>query len=231
MNIRWLGHSSFLITSEDTSMLVDPFLTGSPTAPEGIIAELDDVDIILLTHGHQDHMGDALDILKKNKATLISSFEICHWMIAKGVSEENCLDMNIGGAVECKGITANMVQAVHSNSILDDGKIIYGGGPSGFVINVSGTAIYHPGDTGVFLDMKLIQELYSPSIGLIPIGGRFTMCPRTAAYACNELLSLETIIPMHYDTFPLLTGKPEEFKELVRRGKVEILKPGESFSI
>lgn len=229
MKVTWLGHSSFCIQSEDVKLLIDPFLSDSPTRPDNIACFIEGTDYILLTHGHPDHVGDALSIITKSNTVAVSSFEICNWLVANGAKRDNCVDMNIGGSVQFRSLKVNMVQAVHSNSLLNaDGTFSYGGYPAGFVIEVGDARIYHSGDTGVFSDMKLIQDIYAPSIGLLPIGGRFTMSPETAAYACNNLLNLKQIIPMHHGTFPLLTGDPYAFKELVTRGEVVVLKPGES---
>lgn len=229
MRITWLGHSSFLLAGDKNKILIDPFISGNPQFPESKKSMLEDVTLILLTHGHGDHLGDAIALAKKTKATVVAIFELAMHVISQGVDSSRVIDMNIGGGVEHNGVTVHMVQALHSNSILVGHSFAYGGFPTGFVVELEGSRIYHAGDTGVFSDMKLIQDLYQPTIGLLPIGDRYTMGPKEAAYACNELLDLKTIIPMHFDTFPVLTGKAAAFKNLVRRGEVVVLSPGETF--
>lgn len=231
MHITWLGHSSFLLSGEHREILIDPFVSGNPAFPSAMKAALDDVDVILLTHGHSDHLGDAVALAKKTKAIVVAIFELAMYVIGQGVDEARVIDMNIGGSVDLDGIKVHMVQALHSSGIKVGDHFVYGGCPAGFVVEMEGTRIYHAGDTGVFSDMKLIQELYRPTVGLLPIGDRYTMSPKAAAYACNELMNLETVIPMHFDTFPLLTGKADDFKKLVRRGHVEVLKPGQAFEV
>ena len=228
MQITWLGHSSFLIEGSSVRLLIDPFLSGNPAYENAIKPDLSNLDLILLTHGHGDHLGDAIALAGKTGAKVIAIFELAQYLIRHGVPSENVIDMNIGGGVEVGGVTVHMVQALHSNSIMERGTFIYGGFPTGFVVEMEGSCIYHAGDTGVFSDMKLIQELYQPEIGLLPIGDRYTMSPKAAAYACNELLDLKLIIPMHFDTFQVLTGKADVFKAMVRRGRVEILQAGQS---
>ncbi len=191
---------------------------------------LNDVTHILLTHGHGDHLGDAIKIAQQTQATVVAVFELAQHVIAQGVDANRVIDMNIGGGIHLGGVRVAMVQATHSNSILQGDAFAYGGCAAGFVIAMGGEVVYHAGDTGLFGDMKLIQDFYKPTIGLLPIGDRYTMGPEAAAYACNELLDLKTVIPMHFDTFPLLTGKADTFKSLVRRGQVVVLRPGAFWS-
>lgn len=227
MRITWLGHSSFLLEDDKHKILIDPFVSGNPSFPKERAGSLDDVTHILLTHGHGDHLGDAIKIAKRTKATVVAIFELAQHIIAQGVDADRVIDMNIGGSVDLAGVRVAMVQATHSNSIQKGDVFAYGGCPAGFVIAMGGEVIYHAGDTGLFGDMKLIQDFYKPTVGLLPIGDHYTMGPEAAAYACNELLDLKTVVPMHFDTFPLLTGKAEAFKSLIRRGQVVVVKPGQ----
>jgi L-ascorbate metabolism protein UlaG (beta-lactamase superfamily) len=229
MKLTWLGHSACHLTVAGRSVLIDPFFSGNPKFPDGFEAELQGVDLIMLTHGHADHMGDSLRLAKAFDATVVAMFEICAYLGAEGVDKTE--PMNIGGTIECDGLSISMVNALHSSAIVEDGKPVTMGDPAGLIIRSAEKTVYHAGDTDVFSDMALIQRLYDPKIGLIPIGDRFTMGPATAALACNEYLNLETIIPIHWGTFDLLTGDPETFKSLVKRGVVLTPDPGDPIQL
>lgn len=230
--ITWLGHSTFKLTTPGgKTVLIDPWVAGNPACPEEA-KSLDALDVMLITHAHFDHMGDAVSIAKAHSPQVLAIFEIYQWLESKGV--ENCIGMNKGGTVEVEGLKATMVEAQHSAGLLDDdGKLIYGGEPAGFVLELeTGLSLYHAGDTGVFSGMSIIQELYEPAIAFLPIGSVFTMGPKEAAYACN-LLKSKLVIPMHYGTFPLLTGTPEELKRLVEGMDLEVvaLEPGATHTV
>ncbi|WGF87475.1 metal-dependent hydrolase [Marinivivus vitaminiproducens] len=229
MRLRWLGQSAFHLTTSDRSILIDPFISGSPTAPKDALDGVGTIDAILLTHGHDDHLGDTVDIAKRYGSTLVAQFEICMWANAQGV--EKLQPMNTGGKIDLDGITIAMVQAFHSSAIVRDGVPITMGDPAGLIVTADGTTIYHAGDTGIFSDMALIQRIYQPTVGLIPVGDRFTMGPELAAMACNEFLDLKTIVPIHWGTFDLLTGDPQDFAKRVTRGEVKVLQPGESIDV
>ena len=227
MKITWLGHSAFHFGIDGLDLLIDPFWSGNGKFPAGFEHSLAKVDAILVSHAHEDHMGDAGRLAGKYGATIVAQHEICQYFGRSGLARFE--SMNTGGAVALGGCTIAMVPAFHSSTLVnEDGTVACVGDPVGFVVTGGGHAIYHTGDTGLFGDMALIQKVYRPDIGLIPIGDRFTMGPETAAYACNELLDLKTIVPMHYGTFPVLTGTPEAFKALVKRGHVLVAKPGET---
>jgi L-ascorbate metabolism protein UlaG (beta-lactamase superfamily) len=223
MKVTWLGHSAFCIESEGKKVIIDPFVSENPKFPKDQKGLLNNANYMLLTHMHSDHLGDALELSKKTKK-VVGIFEISTWLASKGAG--NCEGMNIGGTIAREGLVIHMVPAVHSSGFVDNGTMVYGGNPTGYVIEFGGHRIYHAGDTGLFLDMQLIQRLYHPDICLLPIGDRYTMGPVAAAIACNEFFDAETIIPMHFDTFPILTGKSEEFRKLVKRGTVLVLEPG-----
>jgi len=228
MDIQWLSHSAFRIQAEGKTVLIDPFFTGNPASPPDA-ENPGHIDYILLTHGHGDHIGDTVKIAKETGAQVVCIYEIAQWLGGQGY--ENCIGMNIGGTVQADGLSFTMTHAIHSSGYVSEDGVVYMGICAGFVIKGEGKSVYHAGDTDVFSDMALIQKLHEPKIGLLPIGGHFTMDARGAALACNELLDLEVVVPMHYKTFPVLTDSAEEFKKLVKRGRVEALQPGETLSV
>jgi L-ascorbate metabolism protein UlaG (beta-lactamase superfamily) len=230
MKLTWLGHSAFHAEIAGKSVLIDPFFTGNSKYPDGFADKLDRVDFLVLTHGHEDHLGDTADLLKKFNPTLVAMYEIA--MYYGGQGHEKLEPMNIGGSVTNDGLTFTMVNAQHSSAYMEDGKPVTMGDPAGMIIKAPGEkTLYHAGDTEVFSDMALIQRLHQPQVGLIPVGDRFTMGPETAAIACNEFLNLETIVPIHWGTFDLLTGDPNAFKQKVTRGEVKVATPGEAMAL
>ena len=229
MQLTWLGHSAFHLDTGDQSILIDPFWTGNGTFPAGYEDKVGKVDAIVLTHGHEDHLGDTVRLAKKYGATVIAQYEICMYVNGQGV--QALQPMNTGGGIDHQGVRYTMVPAFHSSAIIKDGTPITMGDPAGFVIQAGGTSIYHTGDTALFSDMALIQRLYRPKVGLVCIGDRFTMGPEAAAIACNEFLDLELIVPIHWGTFDLLSGRPEDFKAKVTRGRVHVATPGEPFEV
>jgi L-ascorbate metabolism protein UlaG (beta-lactamase superfamily) len=229
--ITWLGHATFQITlANGKVILIDPWVDGNPACPKDA-KKLERVDIILITHGHGDHTGDALAIAKKFKPQVVAIYETAGWLESKGI--KNVIGMSKGGTTKVGEIEVTMVHAIHSNSIQDGDKIIYGGEPAGYVVRLpGGLNIYHAGDTAVFGDMKLIAELYAPELAMLPIGDFYTMGPREAAMAVR-LLNVKHVIPMHYATFPALTGTPEELKKQtqdIAGLEIHALKPGESLA-
>lgn len=224
MKLTWLGHSAFHVEMAGTQILLDPFFTGNGKFPAGYEDRLEKVDLICLTHGHSDHVGDAARLAAKYDSVVAAQPEICQHIGKSG--HKKFQPMNIGGTVQVGEIAVSMVQAFHSSTITEDGTVINMGDPAGIVLRAGRDSLYHAGDTGLFSDMALIQRLFAPRVGLIPIGDRFTMGPEAAAIACNEFLDLETVIPIHWGTFGLLTGTPEAFAPLVKRGKVVVPEPG-----
>ena len=225
VKLTWLGHATFRIETGGQTVLVDPWVMGNPLCPENE-KKLKKVDLLLCTHGHFDHIGDAVQIAKQHNPTVVGIFELCAWLEKKGAKKTS--PMNKGGTQAVGDIKVTMVHADHSCGILDGDQIIYGGEACGFVIEFqNGLKIYHAGDTAVFGDMQLIRELYAPDIALLPIGDHYVMSPREAAYAC-KLLKPKAVVPMHFGTFPVLIGTPAQFKQLVKDVEVVEMKPGQT---
>ena len=227
--LTWLGHSAVHVKIADRSVLFDPFITGNPTCPEGALDKLGKIDLICLTHGHEDHLGDTVQIAKRTGAVVTSNYELSIYLSAQGV--ETVEPMNPGGTVEMAGLSVSFTRANHSSSIDENGTARYFGNPCGIVVRGGDDSFYHAGDTDLFSDMALIRRLYRPRVGALPIGDRFTMGPRAAAIAQNEFLQMDAVLPVHWGTFPLLTGTPDEFQADVVRGQVLRPKPGETIEI
>lgn len=212
ISITWLGHSAFLIGGKDNkTVLIDPWLENpkSPVPP----AEVPRPDIILITHGHSDHLGNGVEIAKKYDVPVVAIFEVFLHLQKHGIQQ--AIGMNKGGTIEVDGVCITMTHAIHSSDIdvAADGIVLPGGEAAGFVVRIPGfPAVYHAGDTDVFSDMRLIQDLHHPDIAILPIGGLYTMGPREAAMAVG-FLKPRWVIGMHYGTFPVLTGTPEELRK------------------
>lgn len=227
--ITWLGHSAFQITTAGGQVvLIDPWLTGNPSCPEKLKRPAR-VDSILVSHGHGDHLGDVVALAKQFRPRIACNYEIHLWLASKGVG--NTLPMNKGGTQKVGDIEVTMVHAFHSSGIEDGGQVIYGGEPCGWIVRLpGGLSLYHAGDTAVFGDMKLIGELYAPEVAMLPIGDLYTMGPKEAALALR-LLNVKHVVPMHYGTFPPLTGTPAALRELTQdilHLEIHALQPGES---
>ncbi len=229
VTITYLGHSAFkFVSPKNVVIYIDPFLSKNPKTPSEM-KEVDKADIVLVTHGHHDHIGDTISISQKTNAKVIAIYELGSYLTKKGA--KNVVGINKGGTYESHGISIIMVPATHSSGIVEGDQVLYGGEPVGFVIQFeNGFKIYHAGDTGVFSDMKIIGDLYKPDVSILPIGSHYTMGPKEGAYAA-KFLGSKYVIPMHYGTFPALKGTSEEFINCMKDVpdiKVLILKPGET---
>jgi len=224
MELTWLGHSSFRLDAAGKRIYVDPFLNGNPKCPEGEQTP-ERVDIIAITHGHGDHVGDTVDLAKQHGCTVVAPVELAGWLGGQGVEELR--DPNKGGTTEVDGIRFTMTNAFHSSSN-DEGA--YMGEPCGIVVRAEDKSIYFAGDTCVFGDMQLIGRLYSPDLAVLPIGDHYTMGPQEAALAL-ELLGVKRCLPCHYGTFPPLVGRPSELRELAPDVTVEDVEPGGSVTV
>jgi len=217
MNLTWMGHSCVLLEGSKR-ILIDPF------APDLEISS--PPDIVAVTHAHADHLGITCDLGIKT----VAMNEIAHYLKGKGIPVE---PMNIGGSIEVDGISFTMTMATHSSWIEEAGIGMYGGASAGYIITMDGMTIYHAGDTGLFGDMRLIGEIYNPDIAFLPIGGRYTMGPREAMMAA-EFVGAPVVIPIHYNTSPVIRQDADEFKRVIERTtdlKVVVLRQGEGYLV
>jgi len=225
MIVQFIGHAAFYVEHENFRALIDPFITGNPQAK----AEPDDfenISHIFVTHGHGDHMGDTIDLAKKHQALVICNFEIANYLAGQGVKAH---PMHIGGRTTFDFGTVKMTPALHGSGIQTPDGVQDGGNPGGFLITIADKTIYHAGDTGLTMDMKLLEG-ENIDLALLPIGGNFTMDVRDASLAA-DFIKAKTIVPMHYDTFPLIAADPQDLKDQVSCSEVCILKANDRISI
>jgi L-ascorbate metabolism protein UlaG (beta-lactamase superfamily) len=229
VSFTWVGHGTWKVRSAKwKEILIDPWIAGNPAAPDNL-KKVERCDLMLITHGHFDHIADALQIAKQTKPKIVSNFEITSWLGKKGIDAGSLIGGNQGGTIEVEGIKVTLVHAEHSCGITDGDTIVYGGEACGLVIEFeNGYTVYFAGDTDVFGDMALIAELSKLDAAFLPIGGFYTMGPERAAKAVS-LLGVKTVVPMHFGTFPALSGNPSALQELVGNGvKVLDIKPGDT---
>jgi L-ascorbate metabolism protein UlaG (beta-lactamase superfamily) len=228
LSITWYGHATFVVTSPGGKRIVfDPFLEHNPVCPPGM-KKINQADLILVSHGHSDHTSDVPAVSRATDAPILAVYELALWFERKGL--KNVQGMGIGGTVSVAGLQVTMVPAVHTSSVVEGDTNVYLGQPAGFIVRMEDEqVIYFAGDTAVFGDMRLIAEMYSPQIGFLPIGDHFTMGPDAAAIAAR-MLAVRQVVPMHYGTFPVLTGRPDRLKKLVDPFGIDVLvlKPGET---
>jgi L-ascorbate metabolism protein UlaG (beta-lactamase superfamily) len=229
--ITYAGHSALLLDNGKTVVGIDPWLEGNPLCPEPL-QNPKSLDIIVLTHGHSDHTGDVLRLAKHYGAKVVATFELAMILIKEGVPEQNVVPMNKGGTVVIDGVSITLTHALHSNSYDSaDSGTLYAGEACGAVVSTGGTTFYHAGDTCMFSDISLIRDSYRPEIAFLPIGDRFTMGPHEAALAAAAC-GAKLVIPIHFATFPELTGTPAQFEEeCALKGVIcKVMKPGELFA-
>jgi len=229
VRITWLGHATVLIrTAKGTTILIDPYIAQNPKYPKSF--ELPSkIHYVLLTHGHGDHISDAVPVATRHGAKVVAIYELASYIAGKGVPDT--IGMNLGGTAQLDDVAATMVEAKHSSGAQDEKGTHYVGVAAGFMLSVSGgPVLYHAGDTSVFGDMKLIGDLYRPRIAMLPIGDHFTMGPKEAALAV-KLLGPQVVLPIHFGTFPMLTGTPDALAALVP-SNIEVVRwsPGEEYS-
>lgn len=227
MEITYLGHSALQIETNDKTILIDPFITGNGLSP--VIADEVKPDVILLTHGHGDHVGDTEMLAKKHDALVVAPFELATYLSFQGLRTH---PMHIGGSHMFDFGQVKLTQAFHGSSIVDEEKktITYMGMPCGILFTAEGKTIYHAGDTALFSDMKVIGELNDIDVAFLPIGDNFTMGIKDAVIA-SKWLQAKTVVPIHYDTFPVIEVDPLAFVERLEKNQGKIVKPGEKLEV
>lgn len=224
MQITWYGHSAFRLDFGGRAVLIDPFFTGNPSFDGDISAIEKDVSHILITHGHGDHVGDSVDIAKRTGATVVTNYDLCMHLASQGV--EKFEPMNTGGTIETGGFRVSLVRADHSAAMIEGGVERPLGSANGIIVRAEGEpTVYAMGDTDLFSDMALINELYAPDIAFVPVGDRFTMGPEHAAFAVRKFLSLKSVIPCHYGSFPIIEPNAQKFVDAMEGAPTRVILP------
>jgi L-ascorbate metabolism protein UlaG (beta-lactamase superfamily) len=230
MRITWFGQSAVRLENAGHVILIDPFLTGNPKFTGDVGDAARGATHVVLTHGHDDHVGDTVRICKETGATLVATAELAGYLMSKGVEKAEM--GNPGGGIDIGGgVRVNFVKAFHSSSTQENGHTVYLGAECGIVIEGLGRTVYHMGDTDIFGDMDLIQEIFEPKIGFVPIGDRFTMGPKIAALACKKYFKFDAAIPIHYGTFPILAQDPAPFVAAMEGQNVKVAEIGQPFEM
>lgn len=233
MKMTYFGHSAFKIETGRSTILIDPFLTGNPHFKGDVASATANATHIALSHGHFDHVGDTVEIAKRTGAKVIGTFELVSWLNTKGV--QNIEPANTGGTVKFDDFSVTLTQAFHSSgNVEENGTVTYLGMPNGLMFHFAeGPSVYHMGDTDIFGDMAIIEELHHPKIGLVPVGDRLTMGAAVAALACRRYFNFEKIVPIHWGTLPILDERPDKFTQAMEGDAGRILNPavGEAFDI
>jgi L-ascorbate metabolism protein UlaG (beta-lactamase superfamily) len=230
MKVTWFGHSAFRVENGNHVILIDPFLSQNPKFKGSVEEAARGATHVVLTHGHDDHVGDAASICKSTGATLVAVFELAMYLAGQGVAKLE--PGNPGGTINLgAGVSVSFVKAFHSSSTIVDGKPVYLGNPCGVVLEGLGPTVYHMGDTEIFGDMALVEEIFQPKIGFVPIGDRFTMGARTAALACKKYFRFERVIPIHYGTFPIIDQDPTKFVAEMAGQNVMVPEIGKPFEL
>jgi L-ascorbate metabolism protein UlaG (beta-lactamase superfamily) len=224
MRITWYGHSAFRLDFGGKAILIDPFFTSNPGFGGDKDAAAKGISHILLTHGHSDHVGDAIDLSKKTGAIIVTNYDLCMWLASKGVEKFD--PMNTGGTTDQGGFTVTMVRADHSSGDIKDGMPIYLGNPCGIIVKANGEpTVYHMGDTDIFSDMGLINEIHTPDVAMVPVGDRFTMSSKTAAMAVKKFFKLKSVIPCHYGSFPIIEKTADKFVAEMKGSATKVIVP------